>query len=133
MTSLVFAAGRFEPINQLYIFGDSLSDLGTVFRATGGMYPPQPTYFQGRYSNGRVWVEYLADRLQIKASQVNNFACGGATTGRDATLLCQVCWHRLSRLHKSIHKPYQMHCMYYGQEQTTICTLAAVQLSQLKI
>lgn len=87
MTSLVFAAGRFEPINQLYVFGDSLSDMGTVFRATGGMYPPQPTYFQGRYSNGRVWVEYLADRLNLKASQVNNFACGGATTVSDRNTL----------------------------------------------
>ncbi len=84
MTSLVFAAGRVEPINQLYVFGDSLSDVGTVFRSTGGMYPPQPTYFQGRYSNGRVWVEYLAERLKIKSSHVNNFACGGATSGSES-------------------------------------------------
>jgi len=26
---------RFEPINELYVYGDSLSDMGTVFRATG--------------------------------------------------------------------------------------------------
>ncbi len=68
-------------ITQLYVFGDSLSDMGTVFRATGGIYPPSPNYFQGRYSNGRVWVEYLADRLQLSSHQVNNFAWGGATTG----------------------------------------------------
>lgn len=54
MTSLVFATGRVEPINQLNVFGDSLSDVGQVFRATGGMYPPNPTYFQGHYSNGQV-------------------------------------------------------------------------------
>ena len=83
MTSIVFAAGRFEPINQLYVFGDSLSDVGTVFQTSGGMYPPQQTYFQGRYSNGRIWVEYLAERLKIKSSQVNNFACGGATSGSE--------------------------------------------------
>ncbi len=87
MTSLVFSTGRFEPIDQLYVFGDSLSDVGIVFRATGGMYPPLPTYFQGRYSNGRVWVEYLADRLHLSSSQTNNFACGGATTGSDRNSL----------------------------------------------
>ena len=80
MASIVFSAQRFEPINELYVFGDSLSDVGTVFRATGGMYPPNPPYFQGRYSNGRVWVEYLADRLQLSSKQTHNFACGGATT-----------------------------------------------------
>ncbi len=87
MTSLVFSAQQPEPINELYVFGDSLSDIGTVFRATGGMYPPNPTYFQGRYSNGRVWVEYLADRLYLSSSQINNFACGGATTGSEGNSL----------------------------------------------
>jgi phospholipase/lecithinase/hemolysin len=87
MTSLVFSAQQPEPINQLYVFGDSLSDVGTVFRATGGMYPSNPTYFQGRYSNGRVWVEYLADRLQLSSKQTNNFAYGGATTGSNGNSL----------------------------------------------
>jgi phospholipase/lecithinase/hemolysin len=71
----------------LYVFGDSLSDVGTVFRATGGIYPPSPTYFQGRYSNGRVWVEYLADRLHLSSSQINNFARKGATTGSESNSL----------------------------------------------
>lgn len=87
MALLVFPTGQFEPINELYIFGDSLSDVGTVFRATGGMYPPLPTYFQGRYSNGPVWIEYLADHLHLSSSQTNNFACGGATTGSDRNSL----------------------------------------------
>ncbi len=87
MTSLVFSAQQPEPINELYVFGDSLSDVGTVFRATGGTYPPNPTYFQGRYSNGRVWVEYLADRLHLSSRQTNNFACGGATTGSERNSL----------------------------------------------
>ncbi len=87
MTSLVFSAQQPEPINELYVFGDSLSDVGTVFRATGGTYPPNPTYFQGRYSNGRVWVEYLADRLHLSSRQTNNFAYGGATTGSERNSL----------------------------------------------
>ncbi|WP_322668211.1 SGNH/GDSL hydrolase family protein [Nostoc sp. DedQUE09] len=68
-------------ITELYVFGDSLSDTGMVFRATGGMYPPNPAYFQGRYSNGRVWIEYLAESLHLSSKQTNNFAYGGSTTG----------------------------------------------------
>ncbi|MEH2455193.1 SGNH/GDSL hydrolase family protein [Nostoc sp.] len=70
-----------HPIPELYVFGDSLSDTGMVFRATGGMYPPNPTYYQGRYSNGRVWIEYLAESLHLSSKQTNNFAYAGATTG----------------------------------------------------
>jgi len=69
------------PITELYVFGDSLSDVGMVFRATGGIHPPKETYFQGRYSNGRVWIEYLAECLHLSSKQTNNFAYGGATTG----------------------------------------------------
>ncbi len=85
MTTVVFSNKQPAPIQGLYVFGDSLSDTGTVFRATNGLYPPNPPYFQGRYSNGRVWVEYLSDELAVK--QVNNFACGGATTTSDRASL----------------------------------------------
>ncbi|MDX2232049.1 MAG: SGNH/GDSL hydrolase family protein [Leptolyngbyaceae cyanobacterium bins.349] len=85
--AIVFATERPQPINQLYVFGDSLSDTGVVFRATGGAYPPNPPYFQGRYSNGRVWVEYLAERLQLPSRRVSNFACGGATAVSDRKTL----------------------------------------------
>ncbi|AFZ15240.1 lipolytic protein G-D-S-L family [Crinalium epipsammum PCC 9333] len=71
-----------HPITELNVFGDSLSDVGTVFRLSGGMYPPNPPYFQGRYSNGLVWVEYLAESLNLSSNQSKNFAYGGATTGK---------------------------------------------------
>ncbi|WP_370587990.1 SGNH/GDSL hydrolase family protein [Trichocoleus sp. FACHB-591] len=87
MVALTLSTQGSTPINQLYVFGDSLSDVGTVFRATGGMYPPRPTYYQGRYSNGRVWVEYLGDRLSLSNAQTSNFAYGGATTSSDRSSL----------------------------------------------
>ncbi|KAB8314729.1 SGNH/GDSL hydrolase family protein [Tolypothrix campylonemoides VB511288] len=82
-------------VNQLYVFGDSLSDVGNVLQATGGTYPPSPPYFQGRYSNGPVWVEYLASDLGLTPKQNTNFAYGGATTGSGSmngipSLLAQV-------------------------------------------
>jgi thermolabile hemolysin len=67
-------------IEQLYVFGDSLSDDGNVFRATGGAYPPNPAYFKGRYSNGPVWVEQLANKLGLRTDRAVNLAYGGATT-----------------------------------------------------
>ncbi|MBE9008620.1 SGNH/GDSL hydrolase family protein [Pseudanabaenaceae cyanobacterium LEGE 13415] len=69
-----------QAVNQLYVFGDSLSDVGNVFRATGGEIPAPP-YFEGRYSNGRVWVEELAAKLDLPQERFDNFAWGGATTG----------------------------------------------------
>ncbi|MBD2441568.1 SGNH/GDSL hydrolase family protein [Nostoc sp. FACHB-110] len=64
---------------DIYIFGDSFSDTGNVFNATN-RFPPQP-YFNGRFSNGPVWVEYLASDLGLTFKPNNNFAYGGATTG----------------------------------------------------
>nr|WP_199330911.1 SGNH/GDSL hydrolase family protein [Calothrix sp. FACHB-1219] len=69
-----------ENINEIYVFGDSLSDTGNIFKATNGVYPPSPPYFQGRYSNGPVWVEHLGNKLGLNPSKNINFALGGATT-----------------------------------------------------
>jgi outer membrane lipase/esterase len=60
--------------DQLVVFGDSLSDNGNLFAATGN---PPPPYYMGRFSNGPVWVEYLADRLNVP---LNDFAYGDAQT-----------------------------------------------------
>jgi phospholipase/lecithinase/hemolysin len=86
----------------MYVFGDSLSDTGNVFYATGSQFPQSPPYDNGRFSNGQIWVEYLADQLKIKPTLVTNlvpdldfskfpnttlptqgvnFAFGGATSG----------------------------------------------------
>ena len=44
--------------DNLYVFGDSLSDVGNVQTVTTGLAPlvpptPGPYYFNGRYSNGQ--------------------------------------------------------------------------------
>ncbi|MBW4565305.1 MAG: SGNH/GDSL hydrolase family protein [Mojavia pulchra JT2-VF2] len=66
---------------KIYVFGDSFSDTGNVFNASNGIIPPSPTYFNGRFSNGSVWVDYLASDLGLTFNPKNNFAFGGATTG----------------------------------------------------
>jgi cholinesterase len=63
------------PITSVVVYGDSLSDNGNLFAATGE--PPAP-YFQGRASNGPVAVEFLAASLGVP---LVDFAWFGATTG----------------------------------------------------
>jgi phospholipase/lecithinase/hemolysin len=67
--------------SRMYVFGDSVSDTGNDFKATGGLLPPSPPYFEGRFSNGPIWVDYLAQDLGLNPSPNTNFAFGGATTG----------------------------------------------------
>ena len=81
--------------SNLYVFGDSLSDQGNVFNATGGVVPPSPFYFDGRFSNGPLWVDYLAEDLGLDVNpfvgsadptEGINFAFAGATTGGENTI-----------------------------------------------
>jgi phospholipase/lecithinase/hemolysin len=76
----ILAAQNYEAI---YVFGDSFSDTGNAFNATNKTFPPSSTYFNGRFSNGLVWVEYLAQDLGSSFNPRTNFAFGGATTGVD--------------------------------------------------
>ena len=64
--------------SKMYVFGDSLSDPGNLFQTTTFVQPFQrlfglnipvmpksPLYFEGRFSNGPVWVENLAKNLGL--------------------------------------------------------------------
>ena len=66
------------PYTQIYVFGDSLSDTGRLFQAT--TLPPTP-YFEGRVSNGKLWIEELSETLNLTYNPDTNFAWVGATTG----------------------------------------------------
>ncbi|HEY0527029.1 MAG TPA: SGNH/GDSL hydrolase family protein [Stellaceae bacterium] len=75
---------------SIVVFGDSLSDTGNVFEATLHAEPPSPPYFDGRFSNGPVWVELLAGQFGLDVrpalSGGTNYAVGGAKvrTGEDS-------------------------------------------------
>ncbi|ALG66797.1 SGNH/GDSL hydrolase family protein [Beggiatoa leptomitoformis] len=73
-----------QPYKAIYVFGDSLSDTGRIYQLTGGKIPTSPPYSAGRFSNGQVWVEYLAEKLQLSYNASTNFAWGGAETGSSA-------------------------------------------------
>jgi phospholipase/lecithinase/hemolysin len=65
-------------IDHLYAFGDSTSDNGNFFSAT--QQPPAP-YAGGRFSNGPIWVEYLAHDLGLKTNRLADLAYSGAGSG----------------------------------------------------
>jgi phospholipase/lecithinase/hemolysin len=78
------------PYSTIYAFGDSLSDAGNAYIATGGATPPAPPYALvngfGVFSNGPVWVQNLASELGLGAllpslAGGTDFAIGGAQTG----------------------------------------------------
>jgi phospholipase/lecithinase/hemolysin len=75
--------------SNLYVFGDSLSDVGQFSQATGGALPPaQLGYFNGRFTNGPNWIDYLAAELGLPPSTIQtNFAIAGATTGTQNSTL----------------------------------------------
>lgn len=94
---------RAASFSQVYVFGDSLSDSGNLFQTIepftsllGLPSIPQSPPYARQFSNGPLWVDYLADSLELDpilysdffvpstppdASEGISFAFGGAGTG----------------------------------------------------
>jgi phospholipase/lecithinase/hemolysin len=65
------AAVAGPPYDAIYAFGDSLTDTGNE--------PAEPlAHYQGRWSNGPLWIEYLSQRFGFAYNPGNNFAHSGA-------------------------------------------------------
>ena len=67
--------------DEIYVFGDSYSDVGNIFIATGGAKPAAP-YYNGRFSNGPIWVDHLAGAYGLTLTPSlaggTDYAFGGA-------------------------------------------------------
>ncbi|WP_426041234.1 SGNH/GDSL hydrolase family protein [Brevundimonas sp. TWP2-3-4b1] len=76
-------AASAQSYGRLVVLGDSLSDNGNLYLASGGTQPPSPPYFQGRFSNGRVFTELLgfnAANFNGAVTGSINLAYGGSRT-----------------------------------------------------
>jgi outer membrane lipase/esterase len=80
--------------SKVISFGDSLSDVGNVYTATalapGGPTPGAP-YFNGRFSDGPVWVETLATGLGLSPATASllggdNYSWGGARVSDNSSV-----------------------------------------------
>ncbi|WP_353218103.1 PEPxxWA-CTERM sorting domain-containing protein [Sandarakinorhabdus sp.] len=87
MLAVIVAAGLSAMpagATTLYTFGDSLVDAGNVFVGTGGVIPAAAQgYFQGRFTNGLNYVDYLDQRFAGANTAPSlaggrNYAFGGA-------------------------------------------------------
>lgn len=47
------------PLHNIVIFGDSLSDNGNLYEFMSHQLPQSPPYFEGRFSNGPIWIEHV--------------------------------------------------------------------------
>ncbi len=67
--------------DNLYVFGDSYCDVGNIFAATGGAEPAEP-YYNGRFSNGPIWLDHVAGFLGLPLTPSllggTDYAFGGA-------------------------------------------------------
>lgn len=104
MSSTAFA----QPYSTIWSVGDSLSDTGRTYGRTSAMstvtdgiigtiiggdgfdlrQPKGDLYWQGRFSNGGVWIEHLYKMNGLTYNADRNLAWGGAVTGsaRDAAI-----------------------------------------------
>lgn len=78
------SVGFANQIDQIVVFGDSLSDNGNILSLTTKAHkvfpnvpitPKNPPYYEGRFSNGPVWIDHLGTMLNVP---VKDFAYGGA-------------------------------------------------------
>jgi thermolabile hemolysin len=84
------------PFTSMIVFGDSYSDTGNIYSASNGTAPSPSQSWDGRYSDGPVWTEYIAKYFDLPVHQLldieesnsdvtvtTDFAWGGATTNNN--------------------------------------------------
>lgn len=74
--SLAFAQPT-PTFSKIVLFGDSLTDNGNLYAFSLHQMPKLPPYFNGRFSNGPTWSEYVAKYFLVPE---HNYAVGGETT-----------------------------------------------------
>ena len=76
-TALPANAGSFGPFDQIFVFGDSLSDGGNL-EVIAPEFVPNPPYPDGQFTNGDSWTTQLGLTPSLQGG--TNFAFGGART-----------------------------------------------------
>ena len=97
---LPFSAAWALPINQLVVFGDSLSDTGNAYLGTAGFVGGAPAYQNGRFTDGPntipstnsptgLWVDQFASKMNLADPSPflaggTNYAVASALTGTNS-------------------------------------------------
>jgi phospholipase/lecithinase/hemolysin len=85
LTLILSSFAAAAPINNLVVFGDSLSDNGNLYEYMQHRIPQSPPYYKGRFTNGLVWVEHLANACfpDDASARLLDYAFGGAGVSVD--------------------------------------------------
>lgn len=83
--SYYYLQDKTQNFEDILIFGDSLSDVGNFYIVNDKKDPKEP-YYEGRFSNGPLWIEIFAEKMGLPAVKPSlaggkNYAFGGARTG----------------------------------------------------
>ena len=87
LVALVFSSMvTATPLHNIVVFGDSLSDNGNLYEFMQHKIPISPPYFEGRFTNGTVWIERLAESYfpGEGAEHLLDYAFGGAGISDEA-------------------------------------------------
>ncbi|CAG8453936.1 14181_t:CDS:2 [Acaulospora morrowiae] len=82
LLALTITTSADKKFENLVVFGDELCDTGNTYKLTNYEYPPSPPYFEGRYSDGKNWVEYFVEEHDLC---LYDYAYGSASS--DNTLV----------------------------------------------
>lgn len=76
----ICASAYGNTFDTLVVFGDSLSDNGNLYRYFLHFIPLSPPYYEGRFTNGPLWVEYVYQNFFPASYTVGfqDYAVGGA-------------------------------------------------------
>ncbi|MDX1810709.1 MAG: SGNH/GDSL hydrolase family protein, partial [Gammaproteobacteria bacterium] len=66
--------------SSLYAFGDSLTDVGNAEIASSGLIPDN-NYYKGRFSNGPLYIDHLANTLNTPIEPSRSFGTDYAFAG----------------------------------------------------
>lgn len=84
--ALTAQTAAYGSYSDIVVFGDSLSDSGNAFLATGA---PSAPYYNGQYSNGPIWEVTFAQHFGLSSTPAlaggGNYAIAGAATGDTGT------------------------------------------------
>ena len=85
LTMQVSTAGA-TTYSGIVAFGDSLTDTGNFYALTGNQVPASPPYYNGRFSNGPLWIDQLAKWLGLptpvaSSQRGQDYAYADAETG----------------------------------------------------
>lgn len=83
---------KLKTFSRIIVFGDSMSDNGNLYQRSvelslifpiSPILPVSPPYYNGRFTNGQVWVELLSKKLNIPEGSLINYAYAGARVQQD--------------------------------------------------